>query len=412
MSYFNNILCKELSAYRKSYGSSNVLLNCVEQWKHALDNGDSVGCIMMDLSKAFDSIPHGLTIAKLAAYGVDNKSCNFIRDYLSNRKQRVRLAACKSEWLEVERGIPQGSLTGPVLFNIFLNDLVIMLKDKCQIYNYADDNSLAYSHNDLSVVKSKLENASQFALQWFKVNNMEANPSKFQSIVFSRQKCDIMFCIDRNVIQTENCVKLLGVYLDDQLSFDKHIKEITVKCARQVSALGRLSKKLSIPCKKKILDAFVLSNFCYGSVLYHFCNISDSRKMEKLYERALRYVYLDFDSSYKMLLRKCNKSSLYLTRIREILLTVFKIRNHMMLPMDPDFFAVKDSPYNMRFLHLKTKDFNTIRYGFKTLQYHGAMYFNALNLTKDVENIADFKGFIKNWEPKCRCGSCVLCDFK
>ena len=69
MSFFNNILCKELLAYRKYYGSSNVLLNCVEQWKHALDKGDSVGCIMMDLSKAFDSIPHGLTIAKLAAYG-------------------------------------------------------------------------------------------------------------------------------------------------------------------------------------------------------------------------------------------------------------------------------------------------------------------------------------------------------
>ena len=160
-----------------------------------------------------------------------------------------------------------------------------------------------------------------------------------------------------------------------------------MKCARQVSALGRLSKKLSVPCKMKILEAFVLSNFSYFSTLYHFCNVTDSRKMEKLYERALRYVYLDFESTYLMLLRKCNKSSLYLTRIRELLLAVFKIRTDMMPPIDSDIFKVQISPYDMGYIHLKTKTFNTVRYGFKSLQHHGAMYFNTLNLTRDFDNI-------------------------
>jgi len=338
MMFFDNILCNELSAYRKLYGCQNVLLQCIEQWKLALDQGATVGCIMMDLSKAFDSIPHGLLVSKLSAYGVSKRSCNFIKCYLSGRKQRVKLAASKSRWLCLERGVPQGSLTGPVLFNIFLNDLLLLLKEKCQIYNYADDNSLAFFHNDPQVVKSRLENASESALQWFNQNFMEANPSKFQAIVLSKTNSDIEFNIDGNAIKPMKCVKLLGVHLDDQLSFSSHVNELYVKCSRQISAMGRLSKALDVKCKQKILDAFVLSNFNYCNAIYHFCSTRDSRKIEKLLGRALRYVYIDFESNYNELLKKSKKSSLYVNRMKELLLSVYKVRHGLMPPIDSTFF--------------------------------------------------------------------------
>ena len=412
MSFFENVLCKELSAYRKNYGCSNVLLHCVEEWKYALDNGNTIGCIMMDLSKAFDSIPHGLIIAKLAAYGVSKKSCDFIRNYLSERRQRVKLTTCKSNWSSIERGVPQGSLTGPVLFNVFLNDLLLMLKEKCQIYNYADDNTLAYIHKDPSIVKINLECVSHSALQWFHYNYMEANPSKFQSIVFSGSKTDISFCIDGNVIQPANCVKLLGVYLDDQLSFNHHIKELTLKCARQISAMGRLSKVLNNSCKLQILDAFILSNFSYCATIYHFCNVSDSRKMEKLLERALRYVYLDFESTYSMLLQKANKKTLYLSRLKELLLSVFKIRNNLMPPIESSFFTKQLTPYDMRYVCLRKPVYHTIKYGFKSLRYQGATLFNNLKLDNDIYDFNAFKSLIKMWSPQCNCNSCILCSVK
>ena len=139
--FFSNILNPSLSAYRKGYNCLHVTLQLTEYWREALDNNDYVGTMAMDLSKAFDSMQHGLLIAKLRAYGLSKNACDMIVSYLSNRRQRVKISGEVSNWSTINRGVPQGSVLGPLLFNIFLNDL-FLVQISGNIANYADDNHL------------------------------------------------------------------------------------------------------------------------------------------------------------------------------------------------------------------------------------------------------------------------------
>ena len=109
--------------------------------KKALDCNKKVGAVLTDLSKAFDCLNHDLLIAKFEAYGFNKEACTFIQDYLSNRSQRTKVNSEYSSYRDIKYGVPQGSILGPLLFNIFLNDIFFFVKDS-KITNYADDNTL------------------------------------------------------------------------------------------------------------------------------------------------------------------------------------------------------------------------------------------------------------------------------
>ena len=123
--HFNDIFHSYLSAFRTSYGCQTTLLRTVEDWKEALDKNMFVGAILMDLSKAFDCLPHDLIIEKLKAYGVSDSSCRLMASYLSNRTQRVKIGKVVSSWAKIIKGVPQGSILGPLIFNIFINDIFL-----------------------------------------------------------------------------------------------------------------------------------------------------------------------------------------------------------------------------------------------------------------------------------------------
>ena len=213
--YFDNILSKFLSAFRKNYSCQSILLKMIEDWKKALDHGLTVGAIMIDLSKAFDTIPHVHLLRKLENYGLSSKAVSLLQSYLSNRYQRVKLGNTYSNWSNVKCGVPQGSILGPLLFNIFINDMFYVI-EHCNLYNYADDNNLGKSSDNAEDLIKNIELDMTNLLEWFKANCLLANPDKFQCISMGKLADKIQFFIGNQVLSPSTNVKILGITIDEK----------------------------------------------------------------------------------------------------------------------------------------------------------------------------------------------------
>ena len=140
----------------------------------------------MDLSKVYDCFPRDLLVAKLEAYGLAKESLQLINDYLSYRKQRTKIGSAYSDWANVIRGISRNFISGPLLFNIFINDIFLVV-EKSDICNFADDNTL-YSHGrNLPLILNNLERDIRNPFYWFKINSLKANPGEFQFMILGKK---------------------------------------------------------------------------------------------------------------------------------------------------------------------------------------------------------------------------------
>ena len=144
----------------------------------------------MDLSKAFDRIPHDLLIAKLNAYGLEFRHGTFLNSYLKDSKQNVRIDMIYSAFLNILSGVPQGSILGPTLFIMFLNDLFLCFK-MTDLYKFVDDNTIATTCSSLKELLRILEQKSESAVRWFKQTEMIVNANKFQDIILIKKKVKI-----------------------------------------------------------------------------------------------------------------------------------------------------------------------------------------------------------------------------
>ena len=153
---------------------STRYLSLIETCRKTFDEKGVVGMVLMDLSKAYDCLPHDLLIAKLAAYKFGPNSLAI------TKKQRVKVGSKFSKWQEIVSGVPQGSVLGPLLFNIFVNDFIFAMKST-YVCNFADDNTIYACDKDVESVAVRLEDDVSRALDWFKSNRMVANPQKFSS---------------------------------------------------------------------------------------------------------------------------------------------------------------------------------------------------------------------------------------
>ena len=232
--FFEDVFSKYQCGFRKCYSAQHCLLAMIEKWKKIVDYGGVFGALLTDLSKAFDCIPHDLIIAKLEAYGFQTDALNLVYDYLSNRKQRVKINETFSCWKDIEYGVPQGSILGPLLFNIHLCDLFYFLED-LDIASYADDTTIYTVKENKESVINALEASSLPLYTWFNNNFMKANSDKSHILLSCSEPSTAL--IDGSSIESNTKEILLGITIDRDLKFDEHVNNLCKKACQKLKIL-------------------------------------------------------------------------------------------------------------------------------------------------------------------------------
>ena len=259
------LLPKYQYGFRKGYSVQHCLPAMLEKWKNAVDKGKIFGALLTDLSRVFDSLSHDLLIAKLNAYGFSLPALKLVHSYLSNRKQRTKINNAYSSWEEILFGVPQGSILGPILSNIFLSDLFLVVKDT-DFASYADDDTIYDIGDGINDVIASLQNSSEKLFQWFSDNQLKRNTDKCHLIVSSDDPTEIQ--LGESVIKNTTCEKLLGIKTDNKLTFDEHVSDLCKKAANKLRALARVTSYMSVPKKELLLNSYFNAQFNYCPLVW------------------------------------------------------------------------------------------------------------------------------------------------
>ena len=411
-SFFDNIFCNLLCGFRKKHSTQHAVMQLLRSWQKNLDDGNIVGTILMDLSKAFDCLPHDLIIAKCAAYGVGLESLCLLKDYLSNRYHRVKIGNNFSDFLLLKIGVPQGSIMGPLLFNIFINDLFEFVEE-ASLCNFADDNTLSTFAKNLSQVLQSLKLETMNLLEWFRVNSIAANPGKFQLMLLGNVgNIDLITLnIGSITIVPKNCVKLLGNQIDCKLNFSEHVKTLCKSASNKVKALFRMRPYLNISSAKKLSEAYILSTFNYCPLIWMYGCKGNDTLINKVHTRALRAVYLDFNSNFKTLLEKDASVSIHVKNLRFLLRAVYSIIWRDCPSFLWDMYVITKSPYILRSGDRRIILPNVGRtqtYGLNSLVFRGSLLWNCLpSEIKSADSPKLFKIKLQSWSGEnCTCKIC------
>ena len=277
--------------------------------------------------------------------------------------------------------------------------------------NYADDNHLVNESNCIDTLKVSLEKDAHRAISWFDNNYMDANPDKFQCISLDRfGRPPISISIEGNTIPSSDSIKVLGVTLDSNLQYDTHISNLCFKASAQINAMKIIGKYFNTDCPIAMYKSFISSNFSYCPVSWIFCGKRNSDKLEKLQDRALRFIFSDYTSPYRELLKHGHFLSLSALRIRYLAIEMYKCVHGLNPPYLNELFKSKDTRYHFRDSNrLQQPEFQTVRYGFKSFRYYGSKLWNALPAeVKKSQNLHHFKKNVTQWCASAKCDVFII----
>ena len=302
-----SLVCKQLDAFleqhslinsaqwgfRKGRSTELLLLHMTERWRHALNQGQSIGVIFLDFQKAFDCVSHQLLPSKLQASGICHNALDWILDYLCNRNQYVSINGFNSTTMAIPSGVPQGSLLGPRLFTIFTNDLPSCL-ESCNSSNmemFADDSTAFVIGDCVDSIVVHINKALQLLHDWAQLNCMSIHPTKTEIMFISKSPFIgpiPPITLDNHLINCTSQSTILGVALDNKLCWKPHIKQISANFNAKINKLKQI-KSFDLPTLETIYFKGILPSTTYCISLWG--SSSSLQALEESHIRAARLIH-------------------------------------------------------------------------------------------------------------------------
>ena len=287
--------------YRPERGTGDAIFGFLSDIYLNRDRGHLTGACFVDLRKAFDCVSHPYLIETLGKLGLHDKVLNWLMSYLTGRSQYTKVGSLRSTVSSVEYGVPQGSVLGPLLFIVYINDICNRLGG-CKFYLYADDLVVYASANRIDLIQARLQSAINEISAWCNEKRLTINTDKTKVTWFgSTSKLsrvqNLEFYLNGDVIETVDCYSYLGLKIDSALSFEPALLELNNKVNHKLFRLSKLRNNMTENCSVKIYRAMVLSLFDYACFTHDSANEGLLKKLDRLQKRGLKICYRNRDWS-------------------------------------------------------------------------------------------------------------------
>ena len=395
VSYFddNDLFSPCQYGFRSKRSCAVQLLVVMEKFTKWIDEGSPFDVIYLDFSKAFDSVPHGRLLEKLKSYGVVGNLLNWIKSFLTDRSQTVKVGDAKSSEQAVLSGIPQGSILGPILFLIFINDLPDGLESFCQIF--ADDTKVYSSVQNSDSIQNDLYKLQDWTERW----NLHFNVKKCKVLHYGKNNPNISYKmkLGNDLVNVDSCneEKDLGVSFDTDLNFDGHINRVVSKANQMLGIIKRSFEFLDKDIFLKLYKSLIRPHLEYANSVWCPYLKRQSVSIEKVQRRATKLIPGCEGMTYIQRLKYLNLHSLKGRRIRGDLIETFKIFNGFTnINTNNLFILSNDTRTRNREHKIFIQHCNTNRRKF-SFGHRVAITWNDLpNSFKCAKTINQFKNFL------------------